>query len=247
MQLLGKDVIVLSYVGAVLEPTADGRKAYSGTLLHQTADGFQFGHGKERQIVTSIEEVPEAVFGPIAHRAVKVWLSKGGTAQAEQAVMDRDLAERASEMPGTLDAMADKLGHSMKAQLFKLLSDVLKGVTGGTLHLPDTMTEAVPEDGIDKLPDPALVQDPPKEKIDGGWLLHKGNGHKEFMDEDAMQESEAKRGGPYRVLDKALDADLDEEIKLVRAGVGNASPAPTHGGTGSMSKEMRDTRKTVRK
>lgn len=167
-QLLGKDIVLHTWVGS------------SGDLLHRTTAGFQFGSGRERKIVTSVEEVES--FGEEAQGMVRRWLEGNGVKEAQKHLMDREVAEQASEAPGTLDAMADKLGQETKAQLYQLLRAAMDSKIEGTP--PSPAAESTMTDGngiVHRLPDPALVEHPKVIPTGGGVLLDKGNGHKEFV------------------------------------------------------------------
>lgn len=185
MQLLGKDTIVESYMGP------------SGDCLHKTLRGYQFGSGKDRNIVTSVEQVSK--FAQPIQDQVKAWLADNGVFEATKEVMDREVSEQASEQPGTLDAMAAQLGPDVKANLFQMLKSALHhtGEPGfSTSPVSAELTDGVHEtvDGkpvvIDSkgfkhpLPDPELVKHPRVVPVPGGVLLDKGNGHKELRMED---------------------------------------------------------------
>lgn len=183
-QLLGKDIVLHTWVGS------------NGDLLHRTTAGFQFGSGRERKIVTSVEEVES--FGEEAQGMVRRWLEGNGVSQAQKHLMDRDVAEQASEAPGTLDAMAKKLGPEVTAQLFQLLQSALDSKIEGTPPSPSTASTTIDENGIvHRLPDPTLVEHPKVVPTAGGVLLDKGNGHKEFVPGDEFEK------------------DLDEEQALI--------------------------------
>ena len=192
MQLLGKDTIIQSWLGP------------SGELLHQTSAGFQFGSGKDRKIITGPDQV--AMFAESVQKLVSDWLAANGVFEANKEVMDRDIVELAKEQPGSLDAMAEKLGPDVKAQLFQMLQSAIHQTAGpgfSTPPAPATQTDGVHEyvDGkpvvVDAkgfkhpLPDPELVKHPKVIPTPGGILLDKGHGHKEFrLGEDAEGEDD---------------------------------------------------------
>lgn len=155
-QLLGKDIVLHTWISP------------SGRQLHRTTAGFQFGAGKERQIVQSMEEVEE--FEADAKRMVQNWLDSNGVRTAQKHILDREVAEQASERPGTLDAMADKLGPDMKAHIFELLQNALESKLGA----PPAPAQNVP------------IGDEAEStvKVDGGALVTNENGLKEFVPGD---------------------------------------------------------------
>ncbi len=188
MQLIGKDTVVESWVGS------------EGQILHKTTAGFQFGTGRERQIVTSLEQVSN--FHPDVQAKVADWLGANGVREAEKHLMDREVSEKASEAPGTLDAMAAQLGQETKAQLFHLLKSALENKVGGITPPAPAAEAPIVEDenGIKhRLPDPELAKHPRVIPTDGGVLLDKGHGHKEFVPSDDMAD------------------DLDEEKAMIAA------------------------------
>lgn len=161
-QLLGKDIVLHTWISS------------SGRQLHRTTAGFQFGAGKERQIVQSMDEVEE--FEPAAKNMVQNWLDGNGVRTAQKHILDREVAEQASERPGTLDAMANQLGPEMKAQLFQLLQDAIESKLGG----PPTPTDGAVSDDSSG----------PVMKVDGGAIVTHENGVKEFVSGADFSESD---------------------------------------------------------
>lgn len=154
MQKLGKTWIVDTYVNS------------EGLLLHKTPSGYQFGFDHETQIITDIKQVEG--FGEKVIGEVSIWFEQGGVQKAQKAKAQKELSEAASEQPGTLDALADKLGPEMKAQLF----DLLKSAT---------------EKGV------AIPQDETVKKVDGGLLISRPGQPKEFvMDKDIVDVDEGE-------------------------------------------------------
>lgn len=149
MQRLGKNTLVIeTYVGD------------DHTHLHRTPAGFQFGFDESTQIVVKIEEV--SGFTEDVQGQVQRWLDEDGVKKAKKAQLDIEVAESASKAPGTLDAMADKLGPEVKAQIFKMMKEILNG---GSLQ-----DVAVPEGGS-------------VEQVDGGVLVSKPGKNTEFVPE----------------------------------------------------------------
>lgn len=182
MQIIGKDTIIESHVGR------------GGELLHRTTTGFQFGTGRDRKLVTGIDQIEP--FHPTVQKQVSDWLAANGVQEAKAALMDREVCEAANEAPGTLDAMAEKLGPDVKSQLFQMLKGALNQ-TGGA-SVPPSPARELPtqedEHGIRHiLPDPELVKHPHVIPTEGGVLLDKGNGHKEFVLGEEMQDLEEER------------------------------------------------------
>lgn len=186
MQIIGKDTVIESHMGK------------GGELLHLTTTGYQFGTGRDRHLVTDLAQVE--MFHPTVQAQVQAWLKANGVQDAKAALMDREVCEAANEAPGTLDAMADKLGTEVKAQLFQMLKGALNQT--GTSSAPPSprVTQEFPieedENGIRHiLPDPELVKHPIVIPTEGGVLLDKGNGHKEFVlgDSDMQEDLEEER------------------------------------------------------
>jgi len=207
MQIIGKDTIIESWVGE------------NGELLHRTTAGFQFGTGRDRKIITEIEQV--SMFQSNVQQLVSDWLGQNGVVQAQKHLMDREVAEQASEAPGTLDTLADKLGPEVKAQLFQMLKGAIHSkietppspaqdpALAGTRTIVDGKPVVEDANGIRHvLPDPELVQHPHVIPTAGGVLLDKGNGHKEFVPSDEL-------------------GDLAEEEALIAKQEGRAIPRRT--------------------
>lgn len=132
MQKLGKsDLIILTHVGS------------RGQLLHRTQAGYQFGTGNDTQIVESLDQLEE--FDERVKQEVAAWLNRGGVKAAKEARHNIEVSEAASEAPGTLDALADKLGPDIKAALYNLLT---KGITSGG-SLPAAISGAVAQEEDD--------------------------------------------------------------------------------------------------
>lgn len=184
MQLQGKDTILETFIGT------------NGQQLNLTTTGFQFGANRDRSLVTSMEQVigPDAanpLFPKVVQDRVEKWLTSNGPVEAKQQLIDREVCEVASEQPGSLDAMAERLGPAVKAQLFQMMK---AAIHGETVAPPSPTVGEVATDVIDgvpvvedangikhRLPDPELVKKPRVIQVDGGVLLDKGNGHKEFV------------------------------------------------------------------
>ena len=172
MQKLGKnDVIILTHVGG------------SGQMLHRTPTGYQFGIGPDAQIVTSVDQLTD--FESRIVSEVSAWLNQGGVEVAQKARMEQEVSDAASELPGTLDALAEKLGPDVKAALFNMMK---QAIAGGGIGPNGEKTEAL--DGGNR-----LISRPgqPKEFVpadtigedDEKDLVHVGAGD-DGADEDSM-------------------------------------------------------------
>lgn len=182
MQIIGKDTVIETYTGR------------GGEQLHRTTTGFQFGTGRDRKLVTGMDQMEP--FHPDVKKDVSEWLAANGLHEARAALMDREVCEAANEAPGTLDAMAEKLGPDVKSQLFQMLKGALHQ-TGGASVPPSPARELPIEEDANGirhiLPDAELVEHPRVIPTEGGVLLDKGNGHKEFVLGEEMQDLEEER------------------------------------------------------
>ena len=195
-QTQGKDLVIETFIGT------------NGQHLNYTTTGWQFGSNRDRHLITDLTQVigpdPEKpVYPKAVVDRVALWLGSNGVAEAKQQLVDREVSEQASDMPGSLDAMAEKLGPAVKSQLFQMMKAALHGNVDVTPPSPQVQSEAstgmvdgvpVVEDakGIKhRLPDPVLANRPKVIQVDGGVLLDKGNGHKEFRaDFDGTEDEE---------------------------------------------------------
>lgn len=158
--------------------------------LHRTPSGFQFGLGRDAQIITNMDEVKD--FHPSVQTQVQAWLNAGGVKQANQARTEQEISDRASELPGTLDAMAEKLGPGVKAQIYEMLKSFVQG--GG-------ITSSIP-------PANEVI-----EKVDGGSIVSRPGQMKEFVvDETQMDEPELEMVG----VGTGSDSSMAEEIQDVK-------------------------------
>lgn len=175
MQKLAKnDIIILSHVGK------------SGQLLHRTQSGYQFGYGPDTQIVTSPEQVAD--FDPHVQAEVAAWLNRGGVKVAEQALLDKEISESASELPGTLDALAEKLGPEMKAGLYRMMMEAL-GLKG-----------SVPQGGE------------VRQEIGGGELISRPDGSREFIPAGVIEDEKAPEFAAVGVGAGAEDGDEEDSV-----------------------------------
>lgn len=211
MQKQGKDIIIKCHVGT------------NGQQLNQTTAGYQFGADRDRSIVTSLDQLigpdPEKPLFPVGvQREVDAWLKANGVQSAQNFLNDQAVEEAAPEFPGTLDAIADKLG--LRGAIHRMLTSAMHGKLQPPSPPADVESATEFVDGVPvvqdakgikhRLPDPILATNPKVTRVDGGVLLDKGNGHKEFRadyDVDAVDEQ------------AILDA-RDQE--LVGAGAGKA-------------------------
>lgn len=191
MQKQGKDIVIQCHIGT------------NGQQLNLTTAGYQFGADKDRSIVTSIDQIigpdpSKPLYPADVQNAVAAWLSANGVQEAKNHLMDREVEDAATEQPGTLDAMAEKLG--LKGAIYQMLNSAMKG----TLQPPSPSIQETPTGMVDgvpvvedskgvrhRLPDPILATQPKVIQVDGGVLLDKGNGHKEFVPEyDGSEQDE---------------------------------------------------------
>lgn len=177
MQRLGKsDMVMMTFVGG--EPPM---------TLHRTPSGFQFGLGKDAQIVTHIDEVKG--FHPSVQVQVQAWLNQGGVKKANQARTEQEISDRASEGPGTLDAMAEKLGPGVKAQIYEMLKSFVQG------------------GGVTQVSPPAGILSSDREKVPGGMMVNKPGGMTEFVPDDNIGDLD----------DKEVDQVVEDTIEKIES------------------------------
>jgi hypothetical protein len=192
MQVMEKEFIRCSY--------AEGDR-----LLHELVNGsFQFGAGSDADIVTDLEQV--SMFPDKVQARVQAWLERDGVSQARKDKNQVLLQEQAQKSgPGVLDAMAEKLGPEMKAQLMGLIGDFLK--SAGT----------IPEK------EPETVQ-----QLSEGRLVVNEAGNREFIPDLDEQDSIIARELEHerKLAAGEVDApDTADSPELVGAGVA-AAPGP---------------------
>jgi hypothetical protein len=189
-QHLGKDIVLQTWV----DP--------SGNKLHHTTAGYQLGEGKDRHVITDVNEVTE--FGAEPVRMVTEWLKRGGPVEARKSILNQEVSERAVAQPGVLDAMAAKLGPECQQKIFEVLDSALRQAIG---EKPDVHEKGTPSD----LP---ILQSPviDEHKVDGGSIVTHENGVRQFVpgddldiaeDDSELEKAliaaqEAKRGGGKR-------------------------------------------------
>jgi hypothetical protein len=197
MQRQGNDEIDLTFTNAI------------GQHLHLTPKGhFQFGSGKERQIVTSLDQVEG--FGDHVTALVTAWLAKNGAAEAAQEKADQAMQQRSTEAPGSLDAMAERLGDEVKTKLFMLLSAAL----GGTLTEADLASlKAMPPGGYPKpavsrvpqeasLPSTVVPEGAVLAQVDAGVMLTMPNGEQRLIEGAELEQQDG--GTLLRVPGEAM-------------------------------------------